>query len=309
MAPLCLGLPPTVRCVLPNHLSHAAVPAAAATLPAVATSTAAAAVTAATMPSAAVNPSAVDTASPPYAAAALTADAATTAAPAVIAASGEGNDRANLFSTPPAADPVAAVTPPCSGTCAAADPQPTDSIAQADPTVVPTPAIRVTRHARTPVARHSSCSAGTVLPDSSASGIWLLLEDAATYLGVPYQSDRQFRKSSELDTSRHIERGASVSKAAPFSSFDYVCVLKDAPPGWCASANTRLKLPDFLRLCSHLSITSTSPPGSEIALNFSRYTGRTFTPRNVMSAFDDRVKGQPRTTFSSSTKTRSIRRT
>ena len=51
----------------------------------------------------------------------------------------------------------------------------------------------------------------------------------------------------------------------------------------------RLKLPEFLRLCSHLSITSTAPPGSEIALNFSRYTGRTFTPRNVMSAFNDRV--------------------
>ena len=51
----------------------------------------------------------------------------------------------------------------------------------------------------------------------------------------------------------------------------------------------RLKLTEFLRLSSHLSITSTAPPGSEIALNFSRYTGRSFTPRNVASAFEDRV--------------------
>ena len=114
-----------------------------------------------------------------------------------------------------------------------------------------------------------------------------MLEDAANYIDVPYQSKRQFRKSSELDTSRLIEQGARCHAAALFSSFDYACVLKDASTGWCASANRRLKLPECLRLCSHLSINATSSPGNETALNFSRYTERSFTPRNMLPVFDD----------------------
>ena len=232
-------------------------------------------------------------------ASASAAAASTVAAPAAAAVSYGGNVRASLLATPPSADSSAAATPAVSAgtsvhaasscTSAATDPRPTDSTTQADPTAAPPIAVRATRRARTPSARRISGSAGRETPDSSAqpTGIWLLLEDAANHLGVSYQSERQFRKSSELDTSRHIERGASVHATAPFSSFDYVCVLKDAPPGWSASANMRLKLPEFLRLCSHLSITATYSPDSETALNFRRYTGRSFTPRNVMSAFDD----------------------
>ena len=151
------------------------------------------AVAAATLPAAATNPptNAVD----PSAAA---ADAAIAAGPAVVAASGEGNDRATLVPTPPAADPVAAATSASSDTPAAADPPPTDSLAQADPAVAPPTAVRATRHARTPAPRHNSCSAGRVLPDSSATSIWLLLEDAATCLGVPYQSDRRIMDKRRL---------------------------------------------------------------------------------------------------------------
>ena len=308
MVPAAAAAPTATAAVTNPSVVAGTLPAAAGTLSATAmvpvaapTATAAVAtpsVIAGTLPAAASTLSAaaapinaIDPSAATAAAAAVAADAAIAAAPAVVAASGEENDRATLVSTQPDADPVAAATPASSGTSAAADPLPTDSIAQANPAVAPPTTVHGSRHARTPAPCHNSCSAGRVLPDSSATGIWLLLEDAAAYLSVPYQSDRQFRKSSELNTSRHIERGASVSAATPFSSFDYVCVLKDAPPGWRASANTRLKLPEFLRLCSHLSINLTSifPPGSEIALNFSRYTGRTFTPRNVRAAFDDRV--------------------
>ena len=70
------------------------------------------------------------------------------------------------------------------------------------------------------------------------TGIWLLPDDAARCLGVPFVNDRQFKKASELDYSRHFERGALCSEVAPFKSFVYVSVLKDAPVGWRASANT-----------------------------------------------------------------------
>ena len=40
------------------------------------------------------------------------------------------------------------------------------------------------------------------------TGVWLLLVDAAKYLGIPLSSKRQFKRSSALDVSRHIEHGA-----------------------------------------------------------------------------------------------------
>jgi hypothetical protein len=88
---------------------------------------------------------------------------------------------------------------------------------------------------------------------SCNTGIWLLPDDAAKGLGVPFDNDRQFKKASELDCSRHFERGALCSAVAPFNGFTYVSVLKDAPAGWKASANTRLTLSEFINVCSHLS--------------------------------------------------------
>ena len=83
-------------------------------------------------------------------------------------------------------------------------------------------------------------------------GVWLLAEDAAKYLGIPFDSERHFKKISTLDMSRYFERGVNCSAVAPFSNFEYVCVLKNAPTGWKASANTRMTLPEFINLCGQL---------------------------------------------------------
>ena len=61
---------------------------------------------------------------------------------------------------------------------------------------------------------------------SDQSGVWLLPEDAAKYLDVQFNNERQFKKDSTLDVSRNFERGASCSSTNPFSSVVYVCVLK-----------------------------------------------------------------------------------
>ena len=84
------------------------------------------------------------------------------------------------------------------------------------------------------------------------SGVWLLPVDAAKHLDVLFNNERQFKKDSTLDVSRHFERGASCSSTNLFSSIVYVCVLKGAPPGWKASANFRLNLAEFINMCDHI---------------------------------------------------------
>ena len=122
------------------------------------------------------------------------------------------------------------------------------------------------------------------------TGVWLLLDNATKHMGVPLGSERQFKRSSALDVSRHIERGARCSSVDPFCSFDYACVLKDAPAGWKASASTRLTLPEFINLCEHLSKNKIHfPVDSVISSNFQKYTGKSLNPRNIWSAFTDGV--------------------
>ena len=122
------------------------------------------------------------------------------------------------------------------------------------------------------------------------SGVWLLPEDAAKYLGVPFDSQRQFEKTSTLNMSRYFERGADCSSAAPFSNFEYVCVLKNAPTGWKASANTPMTLPEFINLCEHLSHKQNlSSSDGIISTKFETYTGKLFNPLNVSAAFNDEV--------------------
>ena len=43
--------------------------------------------------------------------------------------------------------------------------------------------------------------------------MWLLLEDAAKHLGIPFENERQFKRDSKLDISRYFERGASCLTA------------------------------------------------------------------------------------------------
>ena len=122
------------------------------------------------------------------------------------------------------------------------------------------------------------------------TSVWMLLDDAAKHLSVPLGSERQFKRSSALDVSGHIERGVRCSSVAPFCSFDYACVLKDAPAGWKASASTRLTLPEFINLCEHLSNNKIHfPVDSVISSNFQKYTGKSLNPRNVRCAFTDGV--------------------
>ena len=64
------------------------------------------------------------------------------------------------------------------------------------------------------------------------SSVWLLPSDVAKHMGLPFDNKRQFKRDSELDVSRHVERGAQCSSTAPYNRFDYVCVLKDAPASW-----------------------------------------------------------------------------
>ena len=120
------------------------------------------------------------------------------------------------------------------------------------------------------------------------SGVWLLPSDAAKHLGLPFDNERQFKRDSELDVSRHVERGAQCSSTAPYNRFDYVCVLKDAPAGWQASANACLTLAEFIHMCEHFSDDKnwTSADGV-ISKHFQMYTGRTCNPRNIRNAFTD----------------------
>ena len=125
---------------------------------------------------------------------------------------------------------------------------------------------------------------------SLRTGVWLLPEDAAEYLGVGFSNDRQFIKDSELDRSRYIERGSKCSSGSPFIHFSYVCVLKDAPDGWEASSNTRLSLGKFLSMCADLSDTNNQvSPGSVVSQNFEKYSGYSYTPENVRLAFEQKI--------------------
>ena len=115
----------------------------------------------------------------------------------------------------------------------------------------------------------------------------MLLSDAAAHLGVPFTTERQFRNVSELDETRHFERG---SGAPPFNSFWYVSVLRKAPVGWKASANTPLTLPEFIGMCEHLSNKDNwTSSNHAIAANFKKYTGKSLNPRSVGLAFRDRT--------------------
>ena len=64
---------------------------------------------------------------------------------------------------------------------------------------------------------------------NESTGILLLPDDAAKYLRVNYVSDRQFKRDTKFDVTRHFERGDDCSTVTPFNRFSYVCVLKDAP--------------------------------------------------------------------------------
>ena len=57
---------------------------------------------------------------------------------------------------------------------------------------------------------------------SDQSGVWLLPEDAAKHLDVLFNNERQFKKDSTLDVSRHFEGGDNCTSTNPFSSFVYV---------------------------------------------------------------------------------------
>ena len=122
------------------------------------------------------------------------------------------------------------------------------------------------------------------------TGVWLLLDDAAKHLGATLGSERQFKRSSALDVSRYIERGARCSSVAPFCNLNHACVLKDAPAGWKTSASTRPTLPEFINLCKHFSNNKIHfPVDSVICSNFQKYTGKSLNPRNIWSAFTDGV--------------------
>jgi len=56
------------------------------------------------------------------------------------------------------------------------------------------------------------------------TGIWLLPDDAAQHLGVPFTDESQFRREYDLDESKYFERGSGPH---PFSSFLFVSVLKN----------------------------------------------------------------------------------
>ena len=131
-----------------------------------------------------------------------------------------------------------------------------------------------------------------MLPYSTkdSTGMWLLLEDAAKHLGIPFENDRQFKRDSKLDISRYFDVGASCLTAAPFNSFIGVCVLKDAPIGWNDSANTLLTLSKFVNMCVHLSnINNWLSTANVIPGDFATYTGKSFNPCNVRLAFCDGV--------------------
>ena len=42
---------------------------------------------------------------------------------------------------------------------------------------------------------------------SAPTGIWLLPNDAAKHLGIPFTNESQFRKKYDLDESKYFERG------------------------------------------------------------------------------------------------------
>ena len=114
----------------------------------------------------------------------------------------------------------------------------------------------------------------------------LLSDDAAKYLSVPFDNDRQFKKASELVCSRYFERGALCSAVVPFNGFTYVSVLKDAPVGWKTSANTRLTLSEFINMCSHLSSNKNwLSTNGVISHDVITYTGKSFNPCNIEKSF------------------------
>ena len=129
-------------------------------------------------------------------------------------------------------------------------------------------------------------SINSVTNMSCNTGIWLLPDDATECLGVLFDSDRQFKKASELDCSRHFERGALCSAVAPFNGFTYVSVLKDAPVGWEASANARLTLSEFINVCSRPSNKKNwLLTEGVISRDFVTYTGKSFNPCNIEKSF------------------------
>ena len=107
-----------------------------------------------------------------------------------------------------------------------------DNVALAASSVAPL-TFRASRHTRTPNVHRTLGSARRALSSSIElqTGIWLLLEDANEYLDMTYSSKREFWKLLELDSSRHIEQGASVYAEVLFCRFDHACALKDAPAG------------------------------------------------------------------------------
>ena len=120
---------------------------------------------------------------------------------------------------------------------------------------------------------------------SAPTGRWFLPSDAAAHLGVPFTSESQFRRESELDTTRYFERG---SGAPSFSSFCFVSVLRKAPASWKASANTRLTLPEFTAMCAHLSNEENWTDGEHtVAFNFKKYTFKSLNSHNVSAVFKD----------------------
>ena len=55
----------------------------------------------------------------------------------------------------------------------------------------------------------------------ASTGVWLLLDDDAKHMGVPLGSERQFKSSSALDVSGHIEHDVHCSSVASFCNTQY----------------------------------------------------------------------------------------
>ena len=60
---------------------------------------------------------------------------------------------------------------------------------------------------------------------NAMSGVWLLPSDAAKHLGLPFDNERQFKRDSELDVLRNVERCAQCSSTASiFQPFHHYIV-------------------------------------------------------------------------------------
>ena len=117
-------------------------------------------------------------------------------------------------------------------------------------------------------------------------GRWIDFAHAEEFLQM--KNMKQMKKLGRTDMA--FEHGSKVSAPFPYSKFDFVYFLSNAPANWNASSNYSTYLISWCKMCLHFSDESNrAAPQKEYCDIFIDYTGQDATIENIRQAFEDKL--------------------